>query len=97
MHTNITQEEVRRTAKLAKLRFSDDEIDSFTEQFDRIVAYVEKLNEVDCTGVEPMARVGEEMTPPREDGIGEMLPPSEALKNAPKKTEGFFSVPKVIE
>ncbi|MCB0712694.1 MAG: Asp-tRNA(Asn)/Glu-tRNA(Gln) amidotransferase subunit GatC [Ignavibacteriae bacterium] len=97
MHTNITQEEVRRVAALAKLRFSDEEIESFTEQFDRIVAYVEKLNEVDCTGVEPMARVGGEITPPREDTPGELLEPAEALKNAPKKMEGFFSVPKVIE
>ena len=96
MHTNIIREEVQRVAKLAKLRFSDDEIDSFTEQFNRIVVYVEKLNEVDCEGVEPMARVGKDITPPRADEPEKMLEPAEALKNAPKKTEGFFSVPKVI-
>lgn len=96
MHTKITRREVERVAALAKLRFGDDEIDAFTEGFDRIVAYVEKLNEVDTEGVEPMTRIVEEGVEAREDVVGPMLTQAEALKNAPRKTEGFFSVPKVI-
>lgn len=95
-HQKITREEVERIAGLAKLSFSEEEIDGFTEQFDSIVAYVEKLNEVDTEGVEPMARASTDITEPRADEVGEMLDQSEALKNAPKKLEGFFSVPKVL-
>jgi len=96
MHTKITRQEVERVAALAKLRFADDEIDAFTEGFDRIVAYVEKLNEVDTDGVEPMTRIVEEGVESREDVVGPMLTQAEALKNAPRKVEGFFSVPKVL-
>ena len=92
----ISQEEIRHIAKLAKLRFSDEEISDFAGQFNRIVAYVEKLNEVQTEGVEPMARLQKDATALRSDVPGEMLSAPEALKNAPKKTEGFFNVPKVI-
>lgn len=95
-HKRVTREEVERIAGLARLRFSEEELESFTEGFDRIVAYVEKLDEVDTTGVEPMARAATDQTEPRADEVGEMLEPAEALKNAPQKTEGFFRVPKVL-
>lgn len=96
-HRKITREEVERVAQLAHLRFSDDQIDDFTESFDRIVAYVEKLSEVDTEGVEPMTRTTADVTPPRPDEVGAMLESSEALSNAPARTEGFFRVPKVID
>lgn len=96
MKEEISQEEIRHIARLAKLRYSDEEIGAFAEQFNRIVSYVEKLNEVDTEGVEPMARLQREATELRTDEPGPMLAPAEALKNAPKKTEGFFSVPRVM-
>lgn len=96
MIEEISQEEIRHIAKLAKLRFNDEEITDFAGQFNRIVTYVEKLNEVNTEGVEPMARLQREATALRPDEVGEMLDPAQALKNAPKKTEGFFNVPKVI-
>ena len=95
-HTTITRDEVERIARLARLRFSDEELETFTKDFDRIIAYVEKLDEVDCEGVEPMMRAATDVRPPRADEPDEMLEPAEALKNAPEKTEGFFRVPKVL-
>jgi aspartyl-tRNA(Asn)/glutamyl-tRNA(Gln) amidotransferase subunit C len=95
-HTKITREEVEHIAELAKLRFNDDEIETFVDQFDRIVSYVEKLNEVDTEGVEPMARVGDADVEPREDEVGDMLSQEDAVRNAPARREGFFSVPKVM-
>jgi aspartyl-tRNA(Asn)/glutamyl-tRNA(Gln) amidotransferase subunit C len=92
----MTQEDVRTVASLARLRFSDDELASFTTQFNQILAYVEKLNEVDTTGVEPMTSVLETHNVLRDDEPGPMLSAAEALANAPRKTEGFFTVPKVI-
>lgn len=96
MSHEISREEITHIARLAKLRFSEEELGDFSAQFNRIVAYVEKLNEVDTEGVEPMARLQGEAVPLRADEPGLMLEPAEALKNAPKKTEGFFTVPKVI-
>jgi aspartyl-tRNA(Asn)/glutamyl-tRNA(Gln) amidotransferase subunit C len=93
---SVTPEQIEYIAKLARLRFTSDELTGFTAQFNQIVEYVEKLNEADTAGVEPMASLIEETTSLRADEPGSMLSPAEALRNAPKKTEGFFSVPKVV-
>jgi aspartyl-tRNA(Asn)/glutamyl-tRNA(Gln) amidotransferase subunit C len=92
----MTPEDVRTVATLARLRFRDDELASFTTQFNQILAYVEKLNEVDTAGIEPMASVLDASNVLRDDEPGPLLSSAEALSNAPRKTEGFFSVPKVI-
>ena len=96
MSTTISIAQIEHVARLARLRFSPEEITGFAAQFNQIVSYVEKLDEVDTEGVEPMASVLEVADVLREDEPGPMLSPSEALRNAPKKTEGFFAVPKVI-
>lgn len=92
----MTPEDVRAVATLSRLRLGDDELAGFTDQFNQILAYVEKLNEVDTTGVEPMASVLDASNVLRDDEPGPMLSCDEALANAPRRTEGFFSVPKVI-
>ena len=71
-------------------------LQSYDDRGEKIVAYVEKLNGVDTEGVEPLASVFEVSDMLRDDEPGPMLSPAEALRNAPKKTEGFFSVPKVL-
>src|SRR5437870_4554333 len=96
MGSRISIEQIEHVARLARLRFSPDEITGFAAQFNQIVSYVEKLNEVDTEGIEPMASVLAIADVLREDEPGPLLPQSEALRNAPKKTEGFFTVPKVI-
>lgn len=96
MSTTITSEQIEHIARLARLRFTEEKLAGFTLQFNQILEYVEKLNEVDTTGIEPMESLLETTNVLREDEPGAMLPPAEALRNAPKKTEGFFSVPKVI-
>lgn len=92
----VTSNQIEHIARLARLRFSQDELAGFTDRFNQIVEYVEKLNQADTTGVEPMESLFEATSRLREDVPGPMLSPAEALRNAPKKTEGFFSVPKVI-
>ncbi len=93
---SVTPDQIEYIAKLARLRFSAEELSGFTAQFNQIVAYVEKLNEVNTEGIEPMANLLEATTSLRPDTPGPMLSAAQALSNAPKKTEGFFSVPKVI-
>lgn len=92
----VTSDQIEHIARLARLRFTQDELVGFTARFNQIVEYVEKLNQADTTGVEPMESLFEDTSRLREDVPGPMLSPAEALRNAPKKTEGFFSVPKVI-
>jgi aspartyl-tRNA(Asn)/glutamyl-tRNA(Gln) amidotransferase subunit C len=92
----MSPEQVAHIARLARLRFTPEQIGGFTEQFNQIISYIEKLNEVDTEGVEPMTSVLQAVDVFREDEPGAMLSQADALKNAPKKTEGFFSVPKVL-
>lgn len=94
--SQITSSQVQHIARLAKLRFTPEELADFTEQFNQIVSYVEQLEEADTEGVAPMTSSLEEWNIMRDDVPGSMLSATEALRNAPKKTEGFFTVPKVI-
>lgn len=95
----VDRDEVRRIAALAKLEFSESEIDEFTPQFGEILDYVEKLLEVDVEGVEPTSQVGltgEAGAPGREDEPRPSLGADTALANAPDPGAGHFRVPKVI-
>jgi aspartyl-tRNA(Asn)/glutamyl-tRNA(Gln) amidotransferase subunit C len=94
--SSVTIDQIQHVARLARLRFAPDEMAGFAEQFNQIVSYVEQLNKVDTTGVEPLANVLDIIDSLRDDEPGPLLSPAEALRNAPKKTEGFFTVPKVI-
>ncbi|MFN3322912.1 MAG: Asp-tRNA(Asn)/Glu-tRNA(Gln) amidotransferase subunit GatC [Bryobacteraceae bacterium] len=96
----ITEKEVRYIADLANLRLSEEEVHRFAADLDEILTHVDKLNELDVSGVEPMAQVlydaGETATL-REDVEGPTLPNEEALANSPQAGAGYFKVPKVIE
>lgn len=93
---SVTLTEVERIAALAKLSFSDEEKAQFTEQFNQILAYVDKLNELDLSAVEPTSHVLAGPPLLRDDESRPSLTPDEALANAPRRTRNFFSVPKVI-
>lgn len=96
----ITRSEVLKIAELAKLHFSEAELDEFTAQFQRILDYIEKLKEVNVEGVEPTSHVSLvddfEERPLREDLVQDSLPVEEALGNAPDPGAGQFRVPKVL-
>lgn len=96
----LTEKDVRYVAELAHLELTDEEVRKFLPQLDSILQYIDKLNQLDTTQVEPMAQV---MT----DGAGKALmradeprktfAPEEALANAPERGGDFFRVPRVIE
>ncbi len=88
---------VENIARLARLDFPAGEIAAFTEQFNSILTYIDKLNELDTTHVEPLAQVTETINVMREDEPGQCLTPDDALKNAPARLENFLKVPKVVE
>ena len=92
----VTRKDVEHIAELARLKFTDEELNDFTGQLNEILAYVEKLNELDTENVEPLSHPIEGSNVFREDVIKPSISTEEALKNAPEKDEQFFHVPKVI-
>jgi aspartyl-tRNA(Asn)/glutamyl-tRNA(Gln) amidotransferase subunit C len=92
----LSREEVLHVAELARLSLRPEEIEIFTRQLNDILAYVEKLQELDTSGVAPLAHVIPVFNAFREDEVKEGLPPDLALENAPAREEGSFVVPRVI-
>ncbi|MBN1130333.1 MAG: Asp-tRNA(Asn)/Glu-tRNA(Gln) amidotransferase subunit GatC [Chitinispirillaceae bacterium] len=92
----IDREKVLQIAKLARLRLSEDEIEHFTGQLGSIFEYVEQLNAVDTSGVEPTCFMEPAHDPLRDDVEKPSLAVDEALKNGPRVKKGFFAIPKVI-
>jgi aspartyl-tRNA(Asn)/glutamyl-tRNA(Gln) amidotransferase subunit C len=96
----ISEQEVRYVADLANLRLDDDEIARMVRDLDEILTHVDKLSELDTTGVEPMAQVlfdSEETATLRPDIEHEPLGSDAGTANAPLKGSGYFKVPRVIE
>jgi aspartyl-tRNA(Asn)/glutamyl-tRNA(Gln) amidotransferase subunit C len=96
----ITEEEVRYVAGLANLRLTEPELHQLALEMDGILTHIDKLNEVDVSGVAPMAQVlyeAEETATLREDVERPGLGTEAALENAPTPGAGYFKVPKVIE
>jgi len=92
----ITKEDVEHVADLARLALTDEEIELYTAQMQKILGYVEKLSALDTTGVEPSGAyaAGESL---REDSVAPSLEREKALQNAPAKAHGCFKVPRIIE
>jgi aspartyl-tRNA(Asn)/glutamyl-tRNA(Gln) amidotransferase subunit C len=96
----ITEKEVRYVAGLSNLNLTDAEVARFQTDLDGILAHMDRLNEIDTTGVEPMAQVlfdAEETATLRADVVAPPLGSQAALSNAPQAGGGYFKVPKVIE
>jgi aspartyl-tRNA(Asn)/glutamyl-tRNA(Gln) amidotransferase subunit C len=98
---SISEQEIRRVAELANLALTDDEVARMALDLSGILTHVDKLNELDTTGVEPMAQVlaftEDETATLREDRERPSLGNHDALANAPLAGSGYFKVPKVIE
>jgi aspartyl-tRNA(Asn)/glutamyl-tRNA(Gln) amidotransferase subunit C len=88
---------VRHIAKLARIAVSDSEAEALVPELNNILGWVEQLQEVDCTGVEPMTAVIPNSLRMRDDVITDGGIRDKVLANAPLAEHGFFAVPKVIE
>jgi len=93
----INRDTVKYTANLARIELSDKELDHFTDQLGRILAYADKLNMLNVSKLEPTSHVLEMKNVYRGDIIKKSLPASEVIKNAPGKENNLFKVPKIIE
>lgn len=91
---NISTEHLGRLARLA---LTEEERTLFEGQLDSILKYMEKLNELDTSGIEPTSHVIDMSNVMREDAARPSLDREDALMNAPDRTEAFYRVPKIIE
>ena len=94
---SVTIKEVEHIAKLAKLKFKPEELEKLQGELNKILEYIDKLNELDLSNVEPLENINESENVFREDVSEKCLTKEEALKNAPDKTDNFFRVPKVLD
>lgn len=88
---------VRRLAELSKLSFSENEETDMVDGLNEMIAFVDKLKELDTANVEPLVFMTEETNVLREDVVESPISQAEALKNAPSKDMYYFRVPKVIK
>lgn len=88
---------IDKLANLSKLEFSPEEKTGIKKDMDRMLAFLEQLNEVNTDGVEPLIHVNPEKNIYRADKITEELSQADALKNAPDHDSFYFKVPKVVE
>ena len=95
--SKILKKDVEYVAKLARLKLSETEKEAHAEQLNKILEYMDKLNQLDTTHIKPTSHVVEMQNVFREDIVKPSLPVDNALQNAPDKKDNFFRVPKVIE
>ena len=95
--SRITRKDVERTAELARLSLSDDEIEAMTHDLGRILDHVDQLQALDTYGIEPTAHAIPLATPLRADEAKPGIAADLALANAPLQEAYAFVVPKVIE
>ena len=94
---SIDVETAARVAKLARIKVDPASLPALAAEFSAILGFIEQLNEVDVTGVEPMTSVTPMRLPRRADVVTDGGQQAAVLANAPDAREGFFAVPKVVE
>lgn len=92
----IPPQEVARVARLARLEVAEDRLDQFAAQLGDILSYMDKLGEVDTTGVAPMYTPVAHTTVLRPDEVRREYARSEVLGNSPEPDEEFFVVPRIV-
>jgi aspartyl-tRNA(Asn)/glutamyl-tRNA(Gln) amidotransferase subunit C len=88
---------VRRIASLARIRVEEHEVDHLCHELNGILGWIEQLNEVDVTGVAPLAGAANMAAAMRADVVTDGGYPDKVLSNAPERIGDFFAVPKVVE
>lgn len=96
MSQDLSIEDVRKVARLAKLAVTDADAERYRAELAAVLGYVERLREVDVSGVEPMAHVSGETNKLREDDPGATLDREALMRMAPDAGDGFVRVPKVL-
>ncbi|MEI9403090.1 Asp-tRNA(Asn)/Glu-tRNA(Gln) amidotransferase subunit GatC [Mesorhizobium sp. M2E.F.Ca.ET.209.01.1.1] len=94
---SVDLQTVKRVAHLARIAVSEEDAERMTGELNAILGFVEQLNEVDVSGVEPMTSVTPMEMKKRQDVVTDGNKPTDIVANAPATEENFFLVPKVVE
>ncbi len=94
---NINQQTVHKVADLARIEIKDNEVDALTVEMNKILTFMEKLNELDTEHVKPLVYMNEQSNVWREDVAKNKITTADGLKNSAVHNENFFLVPKIIE
>lgn len=94
---SVDLETVKRVARLARIAVTDDDAERMTGELNRILGFVEQLDEVDVSAVEPMTSVTPMAMKKRQDRVTDGGKAADIVANAPATEENFFLVPKVVE
>lgn len=93
----IDKQTVYKVADLARIAVKEEDIDQLTEEMNKVLSFMEKLNELDTTGVKPLVYMNDEVNVWREDVAKNEISVGDGVKNAAVHNERFFLVPKIIE
>jgi len=92
----VNDELIDKIANLARLEFNSEEKEAIKSDLQQMIGFIDKLNELDTTGVEPLLHMSENINILREDEVNGTISREEAFRSAPLHDEQFFKVPKVI-
>lgn len=93
----LNRETTLKLARLSHLSFSEEELDQIQQDLSKMIGFVEKLNEIDTTGIQPLTHISNTNNRLRTDEVKGSISAEEAFKNAPSASDHFFTVPKVIK
>ena len=93
---NVNDELIDKIANLARLKFNSEEKEDIKKDLQQMIAFIDKLDELDTTGIEPLLHMSENVNVLREDEVSGTISREEAFSNAALHDEQFFKVPKVI-
>ena len=94
--TKISSSDVRKVAQLARLELPEDQIDTYTEQLEEILSYIDQLREIDTVNIPPTTRAVEVINAMREDLVEVKCSREDLLNQAPHREGDFFRVPKIL-
>lgn len=95
-NAKISKEDVRYVARLARLNVSEEDTETFTLQLNSILSYMDKLNELDTSDVQPMSHAIDVCNAFRQDTVQGSFAQEVALENAPEREGAFFKVPRIV-
>jgi aspartyl-tRNA(Asn)/glutamyl-tRNA(Gln) amidotransferase subunit C len=94
---SVTKDDVRKVARLSRIAVDEAHLEELAGELNGILGWIDQLNEVDISGVEPLTSVVETKLPMREDVVTDGNIQDQVLANAPRTEDGFFVVPKSVE
>jgi aspartyl-tRNA(Asn)/glutamyl-tRNA(Gln) amidotransferase subunit C len=94
---SLTREDVKKVAGLSRLRMNDQQLDKIAPELNKILGFIEQLDEVNTDNVEPLSNVARSTLPLRADVVNDGECADKVLANAPEAEENYFAVPKVVE